>query len=335
MQFRPIGKSGINASVIGLGTWAIGGWMWGGTETKSAIKAVQSAIDEGINLIDTAPAYGFGLSEEIVGKAIAGKREKVIIATKCGLVWHVKKGEHFFNSTEKGPTSGKATYEVFKCLKKDTIQYEIEKSLKRLNTDYIDLYQTHWQDSTTPISETMEILLKLKKEGKIRAIGISNATKEHFYNYLKEGNIDSCQEKYSMLDRKQEAELLPLCKKYNIAFLAYSPLANGLLTGKIKASRKFNDGDLRNNNPRFSPENIAKVEKLLEAIKPVADRNNCSIAQVIIAWTLQQPGCTHVLVGAREEKQAEENAKAGTIVLSPNDLKEISEKAEKFGKNIV
>src|SRR5882724_5273624 len=192
MLYRPLGQSGIQASVIGLGTWAIGGWMWGGTDEAKAIRAIQVSLDAGITLIDTAPAYGLGLSETIVGKAVAGRRDKVVIATKCGLVWHVKRGDPFLD--EKGKA-------IHRYLGSESIRYEVEQSLKRLNTDYIDLYQTHWQDVTTPIEETMKTLLDLKKQGKIRAIGVSNCAVEQLEAYRKIGPLDSAQEKYSMLDR--------------------------------------------------------------------------------------------------------------------------------------
>ncbi|MEC9468135.1 MAG: aldo/keto reductase, partial [Pseudomonadota bacterium] len=156
MLTREIGRSGIEASAIGLGTWAIGGWMWGGTDEAKSISAIQASIDEGISLIDTAPAYGQGLSEEIVGKAIAGRREKVVLATKCGLVWHTQKGNHFFDYDGKP---------VHRYLGKDAIVHEVEQSLKRLGTDHIDHYITHWQDPTTPIAETMEALETLKTQG--------------------------------------------------------------------------------------------------------------------------------------------------------------------------
>jgi aryl-alcohol dehydrogenase-like predicted oxidoreductase len=177
MRYRSLGKSGIEASVVGLGSWAIGGWMWGGAEEAESVRAIHAAIDAGVNLIDTAPVYGFGVSEEVVGKAIRDRRDKVVLATKCGLVWHEEKGEFFFASDEKHPTDD-GRIKVYRRLAPDTIRREVEWSLKRLGTDRIDLLQTHWQDSTTPIAATMHTLMELKKEGKIRAIGCSNATPE-------------------------------------------------------------------------------------------------------------------------------------------------------------
>jgi len=335
MQYRPLGKSGIDASIVGLGTWAIGGWMWGGTSEKDAVAAIQAAIDDGMNLIDTAPAYGFGLSEQLVARAIRGRRDKVVLATKCGLVWHVEQGEHFFNSDEKAPNSAARQYKVYKCLKPETIRYEIDLSLKRLKTDRIDLYQTHWQDGTTPIADTMATLIALKKEGKIRAIGVSNATPAQMDAYRTGGQVDASQEQYSMLDRRQEETLLPYVKKQGLAFLAYSPLANGLLTGRIAPDRKFNEGDLRRGNPRFAPDNLKRVAALLEACQPIADRHNVSLGQLVIAWTVHQEGCTHALVGARDAKQAHENARAGDIKLSGAELREMQNALIRLGKGIV
>ncbi len=325
MQFRPLGQSGIDASIIGLGTWAIGGWMWGGTDEKQSEDAIRAAIEEGITLVDTAPAYGLGLSEEIVGKAIAERRDEVVLATKCGLVWHVNKGVHHFNEHGK---------EVYRYLGADSIRYEVEQSLKRLKTDRIDLYQTHWQDPTTSIEETMSTLLELKKEGKIRAIGVSNITREQLDTYRKTGPVDAAQEKYSMLDRELEKEMLPYCREHTIAMLAYSPLVLGLLTGKIGPERQFQGDDLRKNNPRFTVENRKKAQAMLEEMQPVADQHGITLSQMVIAWTTAQPGLTHALVGARDIRQAKENAKAGEIQLSQEDLDRINKALEKHGGDI-
>jgi aryl-alcohol dehydrogenase-like predicted oxidoreductase len=306
MQHRPLGASGIQASALGLGTWAIGGWQWGGTDEKQAIEGIHAAIDAGITLVDTAPVYGLGTSEEIVGKALKGRRDKVILATKCGLIWHAQQGNHFFDEDGKP---------VHRYLGADAIRYEVEQSLKRLQTDTIDLMQTHWQDPTTPIDETMGALMDLKAEGKIRAIGVSNVTTAQMDAYRAAGQLDSDQEQYSMIDREIEATLLPYTRQHNIAMLAYSPLALGLLTGKIGPDRQFSGDDQRIGEPRFSVENRARVAAMLTDFKPLAARHGLSIPQLVIAWTLAQPGVTHVLVGARNAAQAVENAKAGQVTL--------------------
>jgi methylglyoxal reductase len=323
MRQRKLGQSGLEASVIGLGTWAIGGWMWGGTDEHEAIDAIQASIDSGVTLIDTAPAYGLGRSEEILGKAMAGRRDRVVLATKCGLVWGTNKGTPFVMQRGR---------QVHRYLGPESIKRECEQSLKRLGTDHIDLYQTHWQDSTTPIEETMGALMDLKREGKIRAIGVSNATTEQIAVYRAVGPVDADQEKYSMLDRNLEAVQLPNLLKNNVAFLAYSPLANGLLSGKITSSREFSGDDLRRNNARFTDENRQWVAKVLRELEPIAKKHRATIAQLVIAWTLEQPGVTHALVGGRNRKQALENAAAGDLILSAEELKQIDQAIEQFNE---
>ncbi len=317
---RSLGGSGIEATAIGLGTWAIGGWMWGGTDEARSIRAIHAAIDEGITLIDTAPAYGQGVAEEIVGKALKDRRDKVVLATKCGLVWHTQKGNHFFD-TDLGP--------VHRYLGRDAIIHEVEQSLRRLQTDVIDHYITHWQDSTTPIDETMEALETLKKQGKIRSIGASNTSADDVKAYLAAGQLDAVQEEYSMVVRRHENELFPLCRDAGVSVLSYSSLALGLLSGKIGPEREFDGDDLRKGNPRFSLENRRKVSRLMLEIVPIAESHKATLAQVIIAWTLQQPGITFSLCGARDEAQARENAQAGRLRLSSSDIKAISDAAAK------
>ncbi|MEC9342617.1 MAG: aldo/keto reductase, partial [Pseudomonadota bacterium] len=295
VRVREIGSSGIEASVVGLGTWAIGGWMWGGTDEAKSIAAIQASIDEGISLIDTAPAYGQGRSEEIVGKALAGRRDKVVLSTKCGLVWHTTKGNHFFDY-EGGP--------VHRYLGADSIAYEVEQSLKRLGTDYIDHYITHWQDPTTPVDETVAALEKLKQQGKIRSIGASNVSASDLSAYLATGMLDAIQEEFNMVKRDIEETLVPACIAANVSVLSYSSLALGLLSGKIGPERVFEGDDLRKDNPRFSTANRRKVARLMEAIVPVAEAHGATPAQIVIAWTLDQPGITFSLCGARNADQA-------------------------------
>jgi len=315
MHYVKLGKTDIKTSVIGLGAWAIGGWMWGGTDEARPIRAIDAAIDIGINLIDTAPAYGKGCSEEIVGKAIKRKRDRVIIATKCGIQWHSSNGKFFFKyeSGEK----------VYKFLGPGSIRYEIEQSLLRLGVDHIDLYQTHWQDETTPIEDTMETLMELKNEGKIRAIGACNAELEDLEQYSRSGQLDVDQEKYSLIDRKIESGILPWCGENNVIMLAYSPLVSGLLTGKIDADREFEGDDLRKNNPRFSIENRNKINSVLEnEFKPIAEKYGLTLAQLSIAALVSQDNVI-ALCGIRNEKQAEENAGAGHQVIEEADLAKI------------
>jgi methylglyoxal reductase len=243
MKYINLGSTNILVSVIGFGAWAIGGRWWGGTDVSESVKAIDSALDNGINFIDTAPAYGKGLSEEIIGKAIKNKREKTVLATKCGMVWHLSKNQFWYKYDDET--------NLYRNLSSGSIVYELENSLKRLKTDYIDLYQVHIPDADTPVSETMETLLRLKKEGKIRAIGVSNITKKDLIEYSQYGFIDTDQEKYSILDLDVEDEILPWCNQNGTTFLAYSPLSQGLLTGKISPDRVFQDDDIRIGQDRF------------------------------------------------------------------------------------
>ncbi|PSL17831.1 aldo/keto reductase [Shimia abyssi] len=318
MLTREIGNSGIQASVIGLGTWAIGGWMWGGTDEAKSIAAIQASVDAGVTLIDTAPAYGQGVAEDIVGKALQERRDKVVLATKCGLVWHTQKGNHFFDF-DGAP--------VHRYLGKDAIIYEVEQSLKRLRTDYIDHYITHWQDPTTPIDETMEALEALKSQGKIRSIGASNTSVEETQAYIAAGQLDAIQEEYSMVKRDIEGTLLPVCRDNGVSVLSYSSLALGLLSGKIGPDRVFEGDDQRKDNPRFSMANRQKVADLMQAITPIAQAHGATLAQTVIAWTVQQPGITFSLCGARDASQATENAKAGMLRLSADQIAEIEAQA--------
>jgi len=320
MLTREIGRSGITASAVGLGTWAIGGWMWGGTDEAASIAAIRAAIDAGVTLVDTAPAYGMGRSEEIVGQAIAGRRDAVVLATKCGLVWHTDRGNHFF---DQGGTP------VHRYLGPASIAHELEQSLRRLRTDYIDLYITHWQDPTTPVAETMGALEDLKRAGKIRAIGASNVAPADIEAYAAAGRLDAVQEQYSMIHRGIEADLAPLCARHGISVISYSSLALGLLTGKIGPERTFDGDDLRKADPRFSVENRRKATAFASAIGPVAARRAASVAEIVIAWTVRRPGIDFALCGARNPAQATENARAGGVALDDADIAEINAAAER------
>ncbi|MBN8954906.1 MULTISPECIES: aldo/keto reductase [unclassified Rhizobium] len=308
---RDIGRSGVKASAVGLGTWAVGGWMWGGTDEAESIAAIQASLDAGVTLIDTAPAYGLGRSEEIVGKAIKGRRDQTVIATKCGLVWHTRKGSHFFDQDGKP---------VHRYLGRDSIIHEVEESLRRLGTDYIDLYITHWQDATTPIEETIRALEDLKRAGKIRAIGASNVSRSDLDQYVRAGALDAIQERFSMIDREIEDALLPLTIENGVSTLSYSSLALGLLSGTVGPARVFSGDDQRKGNPRFSVDNRRKVLAFAEALRPLAEQHSASVAQTVIAWTLAQPGVTFALCGARNPAQALDNARAGTLRLGAEEL---------------
>ncbi|TWU33612.1 General stress protein 69 [Novipirellula aureliae] len=339
MKKRPLGLSNIDASVVGFGAWAAGGWTWGGQDDRESIRAIHAFLDAGGNLIDTAPIYGFGHSEEVVGKAITDRRDRVVLATKCTMRWDLndeqkKRATRKFSTTEKiydmpGEKSAKS-FDVFIYGGADGIRQEVEQSLKRLQTDVIDLYQTHWQDDKVPIEEKMGVLQELKREGKIRAIGVSNATVDQIDQYQSFGQLDTDQEKYSMLDRDLESSNLAKCDQAGIAFLAYSPLGQGLLTGKIDPDRQYPDGDQRASKERFKPQNVRRVNSMLDTMRSVADQHQISIAQLTMAWTLAQTGCSHVLCGARNETQATDNAGAGAVSLSVDDLALVTQAVESY-----
>ncbi|WP_200761348.1 aldo/keto reductase [Poriferisphaera corsica] len=323
MRYRPLGDSGIHASVIGLGTWVTGGSpIWGQEPDDSeSIRAIESAIEAGINFIDTAPIYGIGKSEEIVGRAIKGKRDQVVLATKCGLRWDDATGTAF------GESYGK---KIFRNTRPDSIQHEIEQSLQRLGTTYIDLYQIHWptvDHMTMPVSDTLATLTKLQDQGKIRAIGVSNLSVNELDQYLKHAHIVSNQARFSMLTQKQEEAMIEECREMHIAFIAYQPLEQGLLTGKITRETTFEDGDIRSNydwNPWFEPTRRDHVLDILDSWQDLTHKYDCTLAQLVLAWTIEQPGVTHVLAGARNVQQAEANARGGELVLGDHDIERIT-----------
>lgn len=328
MRMAELGTSGLKASVVGLGTFAMGGWFWGGTDEKKAIEAIHASIDLGVNLIDTAPIYGFGLAETILGKALKGKRDRVLLATKVGLRWNTSRGEFFTHADDASPRSEPSKYRVHKYLGPDGIAYEVEESLRRLGTDVIDLYQTHWQEATTPIEVTMEALVKLKQQGKIRAIGVSNVSVDELKRY---GQVASAQEKFSLLDRGIEGRgLVGYCVSRNIAILSYFTLEQGLLTGAMKPERQFPEGDTRRGNPTFSKDNIGRVNGILAELRPFAEKYRATLPQVVIALTARQRGVTHVLVGARDAAQAKENAGGGFLHFSDEDQKALNAIAAKL-----
>ena len=321
MEYRRLGNSGIDVSVIAFGAWAIGGWMWGGADEADAIKAIEAAIDAGITTIDTAPAYGFGRSEEIIGKAVAAKRDKVQILTKYGLRWDSDQGNVRWETTD---LSGRPVT-IRRNSSRDSVIEECERSLKRLGTDYIDLYQCHWPDSDTPIDETMSAIEQLMQAGKIRASGVSNFNVDEMAAAHAVVPLASSQPPYSMINRGIEADVLPWCIDHNVAVIPYSPLQRGLLTGKFKPNHKFPKGDHRADNAFFRTANIRKVNALLEEIRPIASAHGASLAQLAICWAIRQPGITAALVGARNTKQVTENVRAAELKLSEDEMRRINE----------
>jgi len=319
MLKREIGPQGIRASVVAFGAWAIGGWKWGGSDVDASVAAVRASLDAGVDFIDTAAVYGFGLSEEIVGKAIDGRvREDIILATKCGLRWDME------TPTLHAESEGKR---IFRTLDADSIRWEVRESLKRLGTDYIDLYQTHWPDPVTDIAEVVDTLEQLQNEGLIRAWGLCNETSEQLAAAAGLGRLATDQERYSMLDREQDSANLPVCLEHDIGFLCYSPIAQGLLTGNIDAKRQFAESDLRHGNPRFAPPVLDAIMAVLAPVKALARDRDVSVEQLVLAWTLEQPGVSHVLVGTRDVEQAASNALAGSVELDEDEMGIVSQAA--------
>ena len=303
---RPLGGSGVMVSPVSFGAWAVGGWMWGGAEEAESIAAIQASIDHGVTTIDTAAVYGQGYGEEVVGKAIQGRRDQVQIATKCGMTWDIPGGSDPWETDDRH--GQKIT--IRRNSGPESIPIECERSLKRLGVDVIDLYQVHWPDTTTPVEETMAALLKLQEQGKIRAIGVSNYDATWLKRAAAAGPLAGLQPPYSLIQRKIEPDILPLCREHGIGVIVYSPLERGLLTGKVTPDREFPTGDHRAKHKFFTPENRRLVLDSLAQIQPIADEHGKSLAQVVVNWTIQEPGITAALVGARNVEQATHNAEA-------------------------
>lgn len=317
MEFRQLGESNLKVSAITFGAWAIGGWMWGGAERKDAVEAIHASADNGVTSIDTAPIYGQGLSEEIVGEAIKGmQRDKLQILTKFGMRWDLAKGNLAFKSRDN---SGK-DIDVYKYAGKDSVIKECENSLKRLGTDYIDLYQIHWPDVTTPIEETFEAVLRLQEQGKIREAGVCNYDVEQMKKANSVIPLASNQVPFSMVERTIEEELVPYCIENGKGILAYSPLQRGILTGKIKPGHTFNEGDHRPGTKFYQPDNITRINGFLDQLRPMAESKGTTLAQLVIRWTIERPGITVALVGARDAAQAIQNAKAIEVKLSAEEI---------------
>lgn len=317
MEYRKIGNSDLELSAITFGAWAAGGWMWGSTDRNDAIKAIQASYDEGVTSIDTAPIYGQGDSESIVGDALKGiSRDKVQLVTKYGMRWDLAKGDFAMKSKDN---SGK-DIDVYKYAGKESIIKECEDSLRRLKTDYIDLDQIHWPESTTPIEETMETVAQLIKEGKVRYAGVCN----YSVDQMKEGdryvNLISNQVPYSMVKREIEKELVPYALENNKSILAYSPLERGLLTGKMKPGHQFAEGDHRAGLYYFKDENLRRTNAFLSAIAPLAADKNVSLSQLVLRWTIEQPAITIALAGARNAQQSVQNAKAIQVQLTKAEI---------------
>lgn len=317
MEYRKLGNSDLKLSVITFGAWAVGGWMWGKTDRNDAIEAIRAGYDLGMTSIDTAPIYGQGESEEIVGEAVKDiPRDKVQIVTKFGLRWDLAKGVFAWKSKNNQGQE----IDIYRYAGKESVIEECEQSLKRLKTEYIDLLQIHWTDATTPITETFEAVARLIEQGKVRYAGVCNYTASETAEADKTVNIVSNQIPFSMLKRDIEKELVPYCIANNKSILAYSPLERGLLTGKITPGYKFAEGDHRANHAGFTDENINRVNTFLNKIKPLAESKDATLGQVVLRWTIERPGITIALAGARNANQAIQNAKAIDVKLSPEEI---------------
>jgi aryl-alcohol dehydrogenase-like predicted oxidoreductase len=324
MEYRSLGSSEVKVTPIAFGSWAIGGWLWGGAEENDAIQAIKASYDLGITTFDTAPAYGFGKSEELIGRAMEGiPRNKYQVLTKFGLDWTSETGEYYFDTTDNDGNPVK----MYRNASPARVIKECEDSLRRLKTDYVDLLQIHWSDNTTPIAETMEAVAGLIKQGKVLAAGVCNYSVNQVNEALKIVPLASNQVPFSMVRRDIEKDLVPQALEKGLSILPYSPLQRGLLTGKITRDYKFNDGDSRPDTKYFKPESIDKVNAMLERIRPIADVHNATLSQVIINWTAHLPAMTCVLVGARDEKQVSENVGALDFKLTQDQMDYISQLA--------
>ncbi|MGH8651745.1 MAG: aldo/keto reductase [Gammaproteobacteria bacterium] len=310
MQTRALGKTELQLTSIGLGTWAIGGpwdYGWGPQSDADSIDTIQRALDLGINWIDTAPAYGLGHGEEVVGRAIRGRRNQVILATKCGLVWE---GE---------------SQSVFGRLTSASIQKEAEDSLRRLGTNVIDLYQIHWPNPAEDIEEAWEAIHGLSQQGKVRYGGVSNFGVQQMERIHKIHPIASLQPPYSLLDRAVEAEILPFCKEHELGVIAYGPMAYGLLTGKYtgESLQALPNDDWRCKGARFQEPELSANLDFVAGLRALSQKTGHPVAHLAIAWVLRRPEVTAAIVGARHPRQIEETAGAVDLELSQDIMVEI------------
>jgi aryl-alcohol dehydrogenase-like predicted oxidoreductase len=318
MIYRQVGKTDLKASVIGFGCWVVSGSkFWTGTDDQSSIRAIQAAFDMGINFFDVAPVYGYGHAERLLGQALKGKRDKVIIATKCGLVWD-------------------ESVKTQNILTKENIFREIDESLERLGTDYVDIYQMHWPDYATPIEESMEALTKLQEQGKIRHIGASNFPLFLLNEARQYGEIESHQCLYNMLQRnddnyhnialgyRTELEILPDCRQNQVAFIPYSPLAQGLLTDGFDPEG-ISASDVRNANPLLQGERLAKSLAVVKGLKEFAQEVGKPLSQLALAWMIKDETITTILAGATKIEHIQDNVESTTWELDDQVYQRINE----------
>jgi aryl-alcohol dehydrogenase-like predicted oxidoreductase len=291
MDHVQIPGTDLQASRVALGTWAIGGWLWGGTESNEPIRTIHAALDAGINIIDTAPIYGFGLSEELVGEAIAerGQRDRVILATKAGLEWFEQGGRQMIQRNAS----------------RERIRREVEDSLRRLRTDVIDIYQIHWPDPVTEIDETAETMQSLLDEGKIRAVGVSNHDPQQMEAFRQTSALHTAQPPYNLLEREIEADVLPYCRERGLVVLAYGALCRGMLTGKVDAGSRFGRDDLRGSmDPKFKEPRRAQYVSAVKRLDQLArDRFDRGVTELAVRWMLDGEPRLIALWGARRPDQ--------------------------------
>ena len=305
MEYRTLAHTDLTLSAITFGSWAAGGWMWGKSNRDEAVKAIKAAYDGGVTSIDTAPIYGQGESERIVGEAIRGiPRDQVQILTKFGMRWDLPQGEFAFKSKDNQDNP----IDIYKYAGKESVIKECEDSLRRLGTDYIDLYQIHWPDATTPLSETFEAVERLIEQGKVRYAGVCNYDAALLEDAAKLIDLVSDQIPYSMVNRGMDRDIIPYCIRNEKSVIAYSPLERGLLTGKMQPGYRFAEGDHRKENPFFTDESIKRTN------------------------AIEHPGITVALVGARNPEQAIQNAKAADIILTPEELQFINQQIDQMLK---
>ena len=294
-------------SSVGLGTWVMGGLHWGGSDDKTAEEAIEASLAAGINLIDTAPVYGFGRAEEIVGKTVKRLkcRDQVVLATKFGLDWD------------------EAHQNIRRNSRKKRIMKELDQSRRRLGTDVIDLYQVHWPDESTPWGETMDCLLSFYEAGLIRAIGVSNFSAGQMQECMRYAPIHSAQPPYNLFEQESGTGVIPFCRENGIAVLAYGSLCRGLLTGKFKPGVSFKDSDIRSQDPKFRPGMLEKYLKAVDDLRAMAAQKKCTVSQLALAWVFHQEGVTAALAGARSREQARENSEAVRMHLSAGEMRQM------------
>ncbi len=308
MEKRKIGNSNLEVTVMGFGAWGIGGHpFWDSEGDIESTKAINKAFDCGINFFDTAPVYGFGRSERLLAKALKGKRDKVVLATKLGLRWD----KEALGSIRRDSSA-------------KSIRFEIEESLKRLETDYIDLYQVHWPDTKTPFEETINELIKLKEEGKILCIGLSNFSKEQIEESLKVGEIVSLQSKYNLLERELEEGEIPLCEEKEIGLIPYSPLASGVLTGKYDKKTKFKDWRGKGMLGHFSGEIYERHIDIVEKLKIIASDYGKKVHHLAINWLLAQKRVDTAIIGVKNAANIDDNLQALGWKISEEDMEKIN-----------